>query len=223
MNIHFQLSTANEKLGPMPVTTSSRDTCPRSCPFYNNGCYANAGRLRIHWKHVDEGKYTIAWRDFLAEIRKFPSNYLWRHNQAGDLAGNDSKINFRMLKELVGANKGRKGYTYTHKPLTADNKRAIKYANENGFTINLSGNNMKHADELKALNIGPVVAVMPRDFKGQCKTPAGNTVIQCMAMKDESMQCYRCGLCQRADRKAIIGFNAHGYAREKVNEMIQRI
>ena len=43
----------------------------------------------------------------------------------------------------------------------AEAKRIIKEANQNGFTVDLSANNLAHADKLKALNIAPVVVVLP--------------------------------------------------------------
>jgi hypothetical protein len=53
---HLTLKSRNVKTGPIPVSTSTRKTCPDSCPFKNNGCYAESGPLAIHWKAVTQGK-----------------------------------------------------------------------------------------------------------------------------------------------------------------------
>lgn len=86
-----------------------------------------------------------------------------RHNQAGDLPGKGGEIDAEAL-QLVEANQGKRGFTYTHKPMTAANMAAVKAANDSGFTVNLSANNLTHADELAALAIAPVVTVLPEDY-----------------------------------------------------------
>ena len=72
------------------------------------------------------------------------SDQLWRHNQAGDLPGRGNKIDLRLLAELVAANRQRRGFTYTHKPLTAANVAAIMGATRDGFTVNVSANSPAH-------------------------------------------------------------------------------
>jgi hypothetical protein len=89
---------------------------------------------------------------------------LWRHNVAGDLPGNGDKINATMLAELVTANRGKRGFTYTHKHLSAENLTAIRAANRSDFTI-LSANTLEEADALARKKAGPVVLIlrpMPR-------------------------------------------------------------
>ena len=53
------------------------------------------------------------------------------------------------MKRLVKEIEVKNGFTYTHKTNDANNFDKIKYANDNGFTINLSANNLKHADEIE--------------------------------------------------------------------------
>jgi hypothetical protein len=150
---------------------------------------------------------------------------LWRHNQAGDLnpdllvSGQIARIK---LEQLVAANKGKRGFTYTHyNPTIGNNSESIKNANDKGFTVNMSGNDVNHADSLKALNIGPVVVIMPRDAEKVSTTPAGNKVIICPAENTDKVNCLKCGLCQDAKRDYIIGFRAHGTAAKTV-ELIAR-
>lgn len=51
------------------------------------------------------------------------------------------------LGELVAANIGRRGFTYSHYR-DAASLEWIKHANQWGFTINLSANNLTDADRL---------------------------------------------------------------------------
>ena len=161
------------------------------------------------------------WQPFLAEVRKFLPTQLWRHNQAGDLPGESDSIDAKKLAELTEANRGRRGFTYTHKPVLRENggsylanRKAIAKANAGGFTINLSGNNLAHADKLAALNIGPVVSVVPQDTPDRFVTPEGRKGIICPAQVKGNVSCSTCGICQRP-RAVIVGFKPHGTSRKK--------
>lgn len=206
----------NSKTGPIPVSTTEAITCSDACPFKAGGCYAKGGPLAIVWRNVEtKGKL---WADFCGDVAALPKGQLWRHNQAGDLAGIGDIIDSDAMRLLIAANKGRKGFTYTHKPMdSADNRALVQQANASGFTVNLSANNPAHADELAELAIGPVVCVLPADATAATKTPQGRTIAICPATINDNVNCANCGICQIADRKAIIGFPAHGAAKRKAD------
>ena len=214
---HLTRVSTNVKTGPIPVSTSSAETCPPSCPFVKI-CYAAFGPLAMHWEKVTSGIRGLSWEDFCLQISALPRQQLWRHNQAGDLPGLGEYIDASALAQLTKANKGRKGFTYTHKHGTVANLEAIRSANENGFTVNLSANNLAHADTLADTQAGPVVVVLPADTVGNCQTPAGRKVVICPATYRENVTCASCGLCQR-QRSAIVGFPAHGSARRHVSAL----
>jgi len=215
----------NMKTGPIPVSTSGKSSCPKICPMRNNGCYADHGALNIHWnrleKKTDNG-YTwgVDWNTFCDQVSGLPSGSVWRHNQAGDLPQIDGTIDAVKLGQLVKANQGKRGFTYTHKPTTKENNQIIKRANKFGFTINLSGNNIQHADYLKSLNIAPVVCILPADTAVKVQTsPAGHKIVTCPATYRDDATCSNCGLCQHADRDYIIGFPAHGQDKKKAESL----
>ena len=218
---HLTRSSDNMKTGPIPVSTSPQFTCPDSCPLKGNGCMV-IGPLKWHWDKVSRGERGNAWEVFLGELRSLPRGQLWRHNQAGDLAGKNQEIALELLKDLVNANQGRKGFTYTHKPVLDDqegpiesNRAAIKEANAQGFTINLSANGLNHADKLAALGIGPVCTILPDQNPVNRTTPQGRKVVICPAQTRDNTTCATCGLCQRADRSVIVGFMPHGSQQKK--------
>lgn len=222
LTVSLTLKSGNEKTGPIPVSTTTARTCPNACPFNNanaGGCYAAGGPLALHWRKVTDGSRGDDWATFCGKVAKLPEGQLWRHNQAGDLPGEGDTIDVTALGQLVVANMGRDGFTYTHKPMTtARNRNAIAAANRNGFTINLSGNTLAHADELADLGIAPVVAVLPADTTARTvTTPAGRKVAVCPATYRDDVSCATCGLCQRRDRKVIVGFPAHGASKRKAN------
>lgn len=222
--------SSNAKTGPIPVSTSNSATCPDACPIKLKGCYAKYGPVGMHWRKLDAGtsKNAKEWEGFLQDVKRIARGGLWRHNQAGDLNGADDVVDNVSLEQLVWANRGKKGFTYTHYPVldnqsnySIHNRNSIGNANSRGFTINLSGNDVNHADQLKALNIAPVVVLMPRDAEKVSHTPAGNKVVICPAENTDKVTCMTCGLCAKADRDYIIGFRAHGTAAKTV-EIIAR-
>ena len=221
---HITMSSNNKKTGPIPVTTTSAVTCPTSCPFNHKnagGCYAESGPLAMHWKAVTEGKRGGTLDALIDAIKRIPRGMLWRHNQAGDLPGTGNRINANQLARIVAANKKRRGFTYTHKPLTDANKRAIESANANGFTINVSANNLQHADALTSQTTAPIVAVVAESWNTRAgKTRAGNRYVQCPATVDDRVTCATCGLCQKQTtstgaRRPIVVFPAHGASKRK--------
>ena len=174
------------------------------------------GKLALHWLKTTTGQRGTLWREFLSGIRSIPTGTLWRHNQAGDLPGVNNRINATALRELTRANNGKRGFTYTHKPTTGKNLKAIREANAGGFTINLSANNLRHADRLMRHKL-PVAVVLPQEdiaLRSQY-TPAGHKVVTCPAIRSESITCKTCGLCQKQDRGFIVGFPAHGAQKRK--------
>jgi hypothetical protein len=211
---HFARKSRNAKTGPIPVTTSTAATCPAACPFNHQtvgGCYAAAGPLALHWRRVTDGAAGGTFADLLAAVRSIPAGQLWRHNQAGDLAGAGDALDVAALDALTDANAGRRGFTYTHKPLRdAAERAAVARANAAGFTVNLSANDAADADRLADLGIGPVVVVMPRDAAENAETPAGRRIVVCPATQREDVSCATCKLCARADRAVVVGFPAHG-------------
>lgn len=204
------IRSENSKTGPIPVSTSSAKTCPSSCTLRNNGCYAEYGPIAWFWDRVTHGEVGMEFKDFLQAISRLPQGQLWRHNQAGDLPGRSNRIDPAMLAALVNANRGRRGFTFTHKPPTPENLKAIRSANAGGFTINLSANSPAHADVLAGTKAGPVVTVLPKDAPLTSYTPKGRKIVVCPAQWKEYWTCANCQLCQRTHRSVIVGFRAHG-------------
>ena len=217
MRVHVTLKSANAKTGPIPVSTTSAESCPSTCPFQGSGCYADAGPLALHWRKVTSGERGMSWGEFCALVRTLPRGAIWRHNQAGDLPHNAGIIDTAKLDALTDANKGRKGFTYTHHDPVL-NAAAIRNANRAGFTINLSANNLAHADTLVRQNIAPVTVVLPSDHKEKVTyTPGGVKVVTCPAEVEKGITCQRCQLCADPARYYVIGFPAHGTGKRKAS------
>ena len=151
MQVHLTLKSSNTKTGKIPVSTTSKHSCPDTCSFKAGGCYALDYHLNMHWNKVTNEERGTNWDTFCTTVSGFKPGQLWRHNQAGDLPGLGNKIDKVKIQSLVSANTAAQalGFTYTHKPvlgrdpIAKQNKVIIKNANKAGFTINLSADNLK--------------------------------------------------------------------------------
>lgn len=221
---HLSIRSSNQKTGPIPVSTQSSNTCPDACPLKQRGCYAGQGHLALWWRKVSSGQYGGEFDAFLNAVRSLPSGQLWRYAQAGDLPGVGDRIHKRALNALVKANQGKRGFTYTHKPLGRyGNAEAIKEANRDGLTVNVSCETLTQVDSAMSQGL-PAVVVLPSEdaHKRRQTTPEGRSVVTCPATRPGSATtCDKCRLCSLANRPFAIGFPAHGTAKAKVEAVIQ--
>ena len=209
----------NGKTGPLYVSTQSKGTCWQGCAYFGGkGCYAENGHVGIHWNMVTDGRRGGSFDEFITAVEDLPADAAWRYGQAGDRPGENEKRDRAKLKRLVRANRRRRSIAYTHKPVLDNvaHQIAIWEANRDGFTINLSGNNLAHADELADLDIAPVVVVLPIDATSNTTTPKGRKVVVCPATQRDDVTCKTCMLCAR-QRNFIVGFPAHGVSAKRAD------
>lgn len=238
----FNTKSSNRKLGKNTASSyTQKSTCPDNCSLKNNGCYADGYPVAFHWNSLDKKtneKSHYDWSSFLNQVKSLKSGTLFRHNVAGDLPGENNKIDRVMFRNLVDACKNVKAFTFTHKPVGwplsnsyndikvfGSNTESIKEANTiaksgYGITVNLSADSLEQADYLYDLKIGPVVVVVPTDTDRYMKTPGGRHVIVCPNEIDKDFTCDKCRLCANAKRKAIIAFRAHGARKNHVSSVV---
>ena len=213
-----QVKTADghmSKVGSMFRSYSDSETCPITCPLKDSGCYAKSGPTSWVWKKVDNGQGTTDWNGFCQKVKRLPKGTMWRHNVAGDLPRKGKEINDEAMIELIKANKGKNGFTYTHHALTDHNLTIIDIANANGFTINLSANGMHQVDQYMDTDL-PVVTVLPIDAPKVQYTAKGRKVVVCPAVtRPDKVTCSTCGICADNNRSYAIGFPAHGVSKKK--------
>lgn len=230
--------SGNAKTGPMPASISPRETCPPSCRLLGKGCYAECAPLVWHWNRLSKGNTGLHWQNFLYRVAALECK-TWRHNQAGDLPGEDGRLDYKKCMELTEVNcvggRNRGGFTYTHYPVLSEgcsthavpgvsgelafhNARVVREMNDGGFTVNLSADNVDHADALTRLNAGPVVVILPRGSRKRGRTKEGSTVEVCRALSKETT-CLECGWCKSRRRRVVVGFPAHGGRAAIANEI----
>ena len=235
--IHVSPVSSNVKTGPIPVTTSGKNTCPESCQLKGNGCYAEIGQLNIHWQKVSKGERGLHFDDALDAIKALPPGSLVRHNQAGDLPGVGDVLladeNIRLATALTY--KRKRPFSFTHYPVLGDstsaevNRGIIRHINHRGFVVNLSANNLDEADAMSDLAIAPVVTILPIDAGMGAITPRGRKVVTCPATYKDGITCASCKLCaeqrllKNGKERVIIGFPAHGVAKNKAEKVFMMI
>lgn len=217
------LVSSNMKTGPMPVSTTSSNSCPPTCGMYDD-CYLKFGHGSIHWKKIDEHERGMPWSDFCRTVsRDIHHGQLWRHNQAGDLPGDGTYVDSDALRQLVEANRGKRGFTYTHYPLNNWNVALIEAANANGFTVNVSCDTLAQADHVRETVRAPVAVVLRSDeTRKSFYTEAGHKVVVCPTYY-QNTNCMRCGICQdNSEERCIVGFPAHGPKRKVINLRLEK-
>lgn len=228
----FVAVSGNKKTGPIPVTSTAAQSCPVACPMRTDsagGCYAASGNSAIHWRALSQGRAATALDvdGLYSAVSSIPKGKLWRHNESGDLLSDEyGFINAGFIWGLVHANKGRRGFTYTHHAQNFHNLTLIQQANREGFTINISTNNIKHAIETreKAPDV-PIVTIVSEEQWGGKRVinmpESGVYIARCPAEYNEGVTCKTCGICQVSSRKAIVGFTPHGTGKRRVINIVK--
>lgn len=107
----------NSKLGKISATMSSQVTCPPTCPFFNNGCYAMVGRANLvttRLNNSSEKNMYEVFRIHAEAIRKLSGRRMLRLNVVGDCYVDDgAKILAEAASEHT-AKGGKPVFTYTH-------------------------------------------------------------------------------------------------------------
>jgi hypothetical protein len=211
----FIPSSQNRKTGPIPVTYSTSQTRPSTCPLRGNGCYAESGPTLWQWRKCEQTG--ISLDQLVRKIKRLPQGTKWRHNVAGDLQGENDAIDAEALRRLTAANDGRRGFTYTHYPPTRENLAAIREANARGMTVNLSCDSPSHAAAVRQAHPDlPVTTLLPMNAANDAIYD-GVRVVACPAEKAAQVNCSRCDMCALPTRDYVVGFRAHGRRRRIVN------
>lgn len=78
--LHGVVKSHNSKLGNIAATYRTIDSCPTTCPFYKNGCYANGRIFDIPRKYGGDEKNVLT-----RLFEKIPLGGILRHHVSGDI------------------------------------------------------------------------------------------------------------------------------------------
>ena len=218
-NFSFTAVSSNRKTGEIPTTRTDRRSCADGCPFKGNGCYAESGPEALHWRKLDS--VGLSFADLLDKIRSLPVGQLWRHNTAGDLQDPSTVAGRVSLAKLVDANKGRRGFTYSHHKLTSTVAQFFRAATAWGFTINASSESESAADSAVAYGVRAVMAVPSTETRRFWQSAGGNRVVVCPAVTfPGKVTCSSCQLCHARPGNVVVAFPAHGSKKKAADQAI---
>ena len=226
MKFHFVPKSGNKKTGFMPVTYNSRLSCPDSCIFKNNGCYADNYHTRLNWDKVTSGERGGTFKELLNNIKALKPGTIWRACIAGDIPSNNKGVISRTyIKGITEANQGLKGYTYTHNRLDiGENISLLKTANKQGFTVNISTDTEAAADNAVLNNLPAVIVVKSTEKRRSWLTKNKNKILVCPAQDEtKNVNCIDCGLCQNRPKNLIIAFLAHGNMSKLIDKILDNL
>ena len=224
MKFHFVPKSGNKKTGFMPVTYNSRLTCPDSCIFKNNGCYADNYHTRLNWDKVTSGQRGGSFKELLNNIKALKPGTIWRACIAGDIPSNKKgEISRTYIKGITEANQGLKGYTYTHNGLdVGENISLLKTANKQGFTVNISTETEAAADNAVLNNLPAVIVVKSTEKRHRWFTKNKYKILVCPA-QTSGVNCIDCQLCQHRPKNLIIAFLAHGNMSKLIDKILDNL
>jgi hypothetical protein len=217
LRVSFVECSTNRKLGPIPSCKVTASTCPPSCAWFNHGCFGESHILREHWRRVETDG--LSWGAFIQAVSQLPRGQLWRYAEVGDLPGIGESIDSGAMLELLVANHGKRGFTYTHK---RSDLRALKLcvdmAKVHGFTVSVSCDNLEQVDYYRRHGFSSLVVTLPERAPDKLITPEGYTVRVCWAELDDTVTCFRCRACANpSEKRPVIAFRAHGQCKQWVS------
>lgn len=190
----------NRKIGLAAATYVSQASCPKSCPFYNAGCYAEQGLTGIHTKRVNkaqkEGKQTpreLAELEAIT-IRNLNGKLPLRLHVVGDCKNAETAEILAAAAKDYTDKHGQIVWSYTHA------KRVPRSAWGN-VSILRSCDNITEAKAEHKRGFSAAVVVTEK-FTSHKIVDLGDGFkgVPCPYQTGKAKDCIACGLCLNADK-----------------------
>jgi hypothetical protein len=158
----------NGKTGPIAFSSTSRNTCPSSCPLADDqGCYAEAGfHTRLHWDRLSRSESCFPAAAFIRQVMALPAGILFRHCVAGDQwpdPADPLRIGQALMLQLARATRHlHAAWSLPHFPKDPANQATLKLAAAKGLVVHTSTESRSTAAALVRQGI-PAVCVVPPD------------------------------------------------------------
>lgn len=215
--------SSNKKTGPIITTRHPQASCPATCPFLGNGCYAENFPLSKHWRDdLSRGMTFEAYIDRLRRLveyrNKTGQTSMIRLVEAGDI-GNGITISSQAVHLAEAIKDSECVIWYSHYHPTPENLPVYRSILDR-VCINVSADSPTMADHYRDLGL-PTVVVLPIGTPNVSWTPQGRKIVACPAEKANGrVTCLTCKLCGNKDRDYIIGFRAHGGRKKVVDRIV---
>lgn len=206
--------SGNRKLGLVATTHAAQASCPTTCPFLGQGCYAERGPLGgFITKRLNEaavGRSTlevaIAESDAIDTMDTVVGRPLRLHT-VGDCSSRESALIVSLAAERYSARGGGRVWTYTHA------WRTVK--RESWGSVAVLASCETAADVEAAHARGYATSIVVPSFRSQRRYDHdGVDLLPCPEMTGATPSCADCRLCfddaRLYSQKLTIGFAVHG-------------
>ena len=208
----------NKKTGPVSATYASQASCPRTCPFLRNGCYAENGPIGIHTNRLNKSGPASALDIAMEEadkIMKLSGRWDLRLHVVGDCT-TDKAAQLLSLAATRAVKRDRKAWTYTHAWRTVER---ASWGQVNVLASCESANDVEAARDK-----GYATAMVVKGFQGDSVQKIDGVKVLPCPNQTRGVQCVDCRLCLDAERlhgKGIsIGFTPHGAVKGRVLKVL---
>lgn len=238
--VKFVLNSRNSKLsndGSVAATYVSQASCPKTCPFLDEGCYAEIDNTGIHTKKLNKSKVLDPLTLALNEAHAIAKGSFW-HGMASRLAGTNHALRLHVVGDsrTVGAVKilvqGLEHWlqfigpvwTYTHA------WRKVKRSHWGRVSV-LASCESAYSAKL-AMQRGYAAACIvpkhPEDGKAYTvPTDLGDVKFIPCPNQTRGVTCKECKLCMNDQflklTRSVIAFEAHGSRKELIKSKLVQI
>jgi hypothetical protein len=208
-------TSTNAKLGPVSATYASQASCPRSCPWFGRGCYAESGLTGHTTRRLNRSSLRGALRIAREEARTIDGltgDRLLRLHVVGDAKTDAAARELGAATRRYAARgnaprRGKKAWTYTHA------WRAVARDSwGDAVSVLASVETVREARE--AMAAGYASAIVVAAFERENAYPIGGTKVLPCPNQTRGVTCRDCGLCRDDGRLRaaglVIAFQAHG-------------
>ena len=209
--------TSDRKLGECSATHASQHSCPKSCPWFNAGCYAEQGPQGIWSRKLNANAVTDPQAIAEAEaqgIRALTGKRRLRLHIVGDATTNEAARILASASAEHTAKHGKEVWTYTH----GDTDREAW----GDISVLRSVETVEGAQA--AHDKGFAVAMVVPEFADTKPYDLGNgfTGVPCLHQTGSTPDCNTCGLCTKDTllhaKKRVILFAAHGSKKKSMGK-----
>lgn len=211
-------NSENKKIGNCSATYASQTSCPKSCPLFRKGCYAELGPIGIHTNRLNKEKTTafaVAQQEARAIGGLSGKNHLRLHVVGDSTTKKGTKLLANAAKRYT-AKAHKNVWTYTHA------WRQMERENWGKISVLASCENLD--DAIKAMKRGYAAAVIVPKFQSEKAYSVGKYKVIPCPNQTKHITCDKCKLCMNDKRlkanKLIIGFEPHGVLQNKVTSIL---
>jgi hypothetical protein len=204
----------NAKIGLAGATYAAQASCPRTCRFLGNGCYAEEGHTSLITRRLNEEAAQQALTDqaiaeneadLLAGMRGLLD---LRLHVVGDCRTREAARRVACGAERYASRVGRRVWTYTH----AEDVRRDDWGGVSVLASCESGSGVR-----RALRRGFVPALVVKRAPDHLVTAGGVRFVLC-PYQTKQLDCTRCRLCldDASLRQRGLGIALHGSKRKSL-------